>query len=310
MSDTLLPVDRLLRPYNVLLAVLWLAALPLAPYAGWIAGAHVAAAGLPWLLTRAGNRLTPFGRVAREAYPLIWLLGFWTELGYLLPLLHPVMRDAAITGLDLAVFGRHWSSDWMERMPERWVSEGMYFAYFIYLPLVFLPPLFFGIAGRTDAMRDITARLLLTYVGCYLVYLLFPVEGPRHLDLVVPPTVASGFFRGLSEAARSSGDSIGTAFPSSHAAGAVTIALACRRWCPRWLGWLLGLEAVGVVLSTVYTQNHYAIDAVAGTALALLLQTFVAPALGRHASGAGVASPVPILPRFAPAFAASARGVR
>jgi len=41
------------------------------------------------------------------------------------------------------------------------------------------------------------------------------------------------------------------------------------------------LEAAGVVVATVYTQNHYAIDVLAGIVWAVLLQLTVVPALER-----------------------------
>jgi membrane-associated phospholipid phosphatase len=48
---------------------------------------------------------------------------------------------------------------------------------------------------------------------------------------------------------------------------------------------MLGVS-VGVAASTVYTQNHYFLDAVAGAALALLLQYALVPALlGRAGTG-------------------------
>jgi membrane-associated phospholipid phosphatase len=41
------------------------------------------------------------------------------------------------------------------------------------------------------------------------------------------------------------------------------------------------LAAVGVALSTFYTQHHFAIDSLGGIILALWLQLLVAPALIR-----------------------------
>jgi hypothetical protein len=40
---------------------------------------------------------------------------------------------------------------------------------------------------------------------------------------------------------------------------------------------LLWAEALGVLLSTVYTQNHYPVDAFAGLGLGLGLQLLVRP---------------------------------
>ncbi len=293
------PVDRLLAAYNLLLAALWVPAAPaLLP---WPTMAHLAAACLPSLLDRDWGRGDAVARALREAYPLFLLLGFWSELGSLLPLLHRFTNDDLIAGLDLAIFGTHLNATWATRMPQPWLSELMHFAYFIYLPLIFLPPVAMGVRSRVDAMRDMVFRLLVTYIGCYLVYLAFPVLGPREALPAALLPVYDGFFHGLTEAARNAGDSLGTAFPSSHAAGAVTVAYIGLRWCGRWVAGALTLQAAVVVLATVYTGNHYALDAAAGAVYALVLQGVVAPTLLRRLQPTSLA-PVPLLPRFTTSF--------
>ena len=81
--------------------------------------------------------------------------------------------------------------------------------------------------------------------------------------------------------ARAAGDSLGTAFPSSHVAGVVTAAIIAWKWLPRPVAWLLIVESIGVMVATVYTQNHYAIDAVAGLVWAVVLQVMLLPLLDR-----------------------------
>jgi len=307
-----LPVDRLVAGYNLLLAAVWGVLLPRAPYAPWIFAAHLAAVGLPWLLDRTGDRLSPAGRALREVYPLLLILGYWSELGFIRELLHARAFDATIAALDLSVFGVHWNSVWMPRMPERWLSETMHFVYFAYYPLIFVPPIVMGILGRTAARRDMVFRLLLTYIGCYLVYICFPVDGPSHTMVRYVGALNQGFFYHLVHVAVHAGDSTGTAFPSSHVAGAVTIAFLAVRWLPRSVATLLVLEAVGVVCATVYTQNHFAIDSLAGIVLALALQIVVAPALRRalEPSVEPRHATVPLLQSFdpAPVFARASTG--
>lgn len=306
------PVDRLVGGYNLLLALVWGVVLPRAPYAPWIFAAHLVAVSLPWLIDRAGDRLSPAGRAVREAYPLLLILGYWSELGFIRELLHARAFDAPIAALDLAVFGAHWNSVWMPRMPERWFSEAMHLIYFAYYPLIFVPPVVMGLMGRTAALRDMTFRLLVTYIGCYLIYLFFPVDGPSHTMARYAGALTDGFFYRLTHGAVHAGDSRGTAFPSSHVAGAVTIAWLAVRWLRPSVAALLVLEAAGVVCATVYTQNHFAIDSLAGVVLALGLQSAVAPALERALAHAPrpARRPVPILPSFdpAPLFARATTG--
>lgn len=228
------------------------------------------------------------------------ILGYWSELGFIRDLLHASANDGPIAALDLAVFGVHLNTVWMPRMPELWLSEVMHFAYFAYYPLIFVPPVVMALLGRTPALRDMTYRLLVTYIGCYVIYIVFPVDGPSHTMARYVGALNDGFFYRLTHGAVHAGDSMGTAFPSSHVAGAVTIAYLGVRWLRPAVAALLVAEAAGVVVATVYTQNHFAIDSLAGIVWALGLQFAVAPALQAALGPAAERRPVPILPSFDP----------
>ena len=299
LSAGIRPVDRLVAAYNAFQAVLWAALLPRAEFAAAILAAHAAAVALPWLWSRAtapGRAL----RVLREIYPLLWLAAFWVELDVLRGLTGLLSNDAAILRLDAALFGRHLHAEWMPWMPQLWLSEAMHFAYYAYYPLIALPPLYALCAGRSAALRDITFRLMVTYVACYFWYIAFPVDGPWRTRDVYAGALSEGFFYGLVRDALEMGASRGAAFPSSHVAGAFTIALLGWRWFSRPVAVLLTLEALGVVLSTIYTQNHYAIDSLAGIAYGLLIQLAAVPVLERALGARPARRPVPVLPRPAP----------
>ena len=272
------PVDRFIAGYNVLLAIVWGTLVGRADFAASIALAHVVGATLPFLLARSTGRLGSVTDTLGQIYPLLWMLAFWTELGFLRPF-HGPAHDGWVTALDLAVFRVHLNAVWMPRMPWLWLSETMHFSYFVYYALIFLPPLVLLIARRREALEDVTLRLLVTYLGCYTLYLLFPVDGPGHTMIHYQGAPNTGLFYHLVHQAGDFGDSVGTAFPSSHVAGAVTIAWAGWRWFSRPVRWLLTLEAVGVVVATVYTQNHYAIDVTTGLVWTVVLQALVVPAL-------------------------------
>lgn len=300
------PVDRLVAVFNGIFALLWLGVTPSAGYGLAMAAVHgTAALALPWLLARLDRRPSRSVRVLREIYPLAWIGAYWTELDYLIDLLHTGTLDAAARQLDLAIFGVHLNEIWMPAMPQVWLSEVMHFAYFLYYPLIFVPPLAMLVMGRGPALRDMVLRLMVTYLGCYLLYLLFPVYGPHFLSVRHAGPLTDGFFYQLVELAHAAGDSRGTALPSSHVAGATTIAVLGWRWLGSTAARVLTVQAVAVALATVYTQNHYAVDAVAGVVWALLLQASV-PALVRVLTPSRGRDPVPVLPVPAP----DSKGVR
>lgn len=266
VSAPIRPADRLLAGYNVALAAVWAALVGGASYAPWICAAHAAAATLPWLLERAGNTASPALRGLREVYPLLLLLGFWSELGLVRELLHAAAHDEIIRAADVALFGVHVHEVWMPAMPAVWFSEVMHLVYFVYDPLILVLPIAAGLRGRRAAQRDMTFRLLVTYLGCYVLYLAFPVDGPSNTMTRYAGDLTGGFYYRLVQGVIGVGDSLGTAFPSSHVAGATTIAVFAWRWYRPAAAALLTVEAAGVFVATVYTQNHYAIDAVAGLA--------------------------------------------
>ena len=68
---------------------------------------------------------------------------------------------------------------------------------------------------------------------------------------------------------------------------------------------LLTLEALGVVVSTVYTQNHYGIDSLAGIVWALAIQLGVVPALVYFLGAARAGRLAPASPDLSPAFRTS-----
>lgn len=289
--------DRLLALYNAWLAVVWMGLLSRASYAQWILAAHAAAAALPWAWSRAREPRSAAGRALRELYPLLWLGAFWSELHFLRVLRHATAHDAPIAALDRALFGTHLHEIWMPAMPQVALSELMHLLYFGYYPLIALPPLALALAGRWGALRDTTLRLMVAYLGCYLAYIAFPVDGPHWGDGLYAGPHTQGLVYGWVRAAQDAGDSMGTAFPSSHVVGAVTIAVIGWRSFSRGVAILFTAEAVGVALATVYTQNHFAIDAAAGIVVAIALQWAAVPALERALGGARVSALVPVLPR-------------
>jgi membrane-associated phospholipid phosphatase len=118
-----------------------------------------------------------------------------------------------------------------------------------------------------------------TYLACFLVYLLMPVLGPREVTAAAGggTTVAGGVFGSAINAFFAAGDSLGTAFPSSHCAASVAAAVLVGRHFDRTTGRLALTWAGFIVISTIYTNNHYAVDALAGVTLGFLVQTIAGP---------------------------------
>lgn len=282
----ILLVDWVVAGYNLVFGIIWVSQIGKVWFATLLAAAHVAGLALPWLFSKAPKELTPALRTLRDIYPLLFLAVFWPELDVLRPVLALESADPIVAALDVFVFRVHLHDIWLPKMSAVWFSEVMYFAYEGYYPLVFVPPLVLLFQRRNSALRDATLRLVLVYLVCFLTYAVFPVDGPHFLHAPFQGPHTSGFFYGVNQALQASGDSLGCSFPSSHVAAAVSSAFIGWLYFPRWIAILMTVEAAGVALATVYTQNHYAIDSLAGLVLALAVQLWIVPRLYRK-FGAG-----------------------
>jgi membrane-associated phospholipid phosphatase len=130
--------------------------------------------------------------------------------------------------------------------------------------------------------------LALSMLSCYLVFVLWPVQGPRYL--AAPQGAPEGPVRSLVLAILEGGSSRGAAFPSSHVAVAVTQTLLLLRYRRR-LGIVLAGLTLLLALGAVYGGFHYAVDALAGAAVG---------AVAWFASGLIQRPPEEVAPGFAP----------
>lgn len=280
----LLPVDRLAAVCNAIMVIAWLPWSRQVPWAAWYAATHAAATLLPLLLLRCPASVHPVVRIVREGYPLAWLALVWGELGVRSGLLD-IRFDRQLAAWDLALFGRHLSAAWLPAMPAAWFSETMHGAYALYYAMLVGVPLLLLARRSLDVTRELVLALVATYGACFLIYAFFPAEGPLHV-MPVFDGVHRGWWWQLTGAIRHAGDSLGTAFPSSHTAGAVALAWVGAARAPRWAGHLLILAALAVALATVYTQNHLVVDTLAGAGIALVASGMLVPWL--RGGGGGV----------------------
>src|SRR3989449_6745914 len=152
-------------------------------------------------------------------------------------------------------------------MPNPLLSWLLHACYLAYYAILCASPLGLWFRGRRDAARRTILAVMVTFYVCYVVFLFFPVAGPRYtFDLAHNAATSVGPAR-WAQWLLDRGDSWGAAFPSSHVAAAMVAALcALRYWRP--LGLTLMPLTIGLVLSGVYGQFHYAVDAVAGLVVA------------------------------------------
>jgi membrane-associated phospholipid phosphatase len=266
-------------------AVVWFARRTPATCA-LLLGAH-ALVGILVILAPRARAAGPIGRTIGTWYPMLLLAAFYGEVG-VLNLAAGYHYDALIQRLEVAVFGSQVSYEWVRAMPNvvlSWVLHTCYLAYYVILVAA---PLGLWLRGRRDAARFTIFALATTCYCCYVVFLFFPVAGPRYAFAAASNAATEVWPARAARWVLDFGDSWGAAFPSSHVAGAaVATVCALRFWRP--LGLALLPWSIGLVFGVVYGQFHYAVDAVGGLAMAAAVVTSLglvrvrAPATARPA---------------------------
>lgn len=288
---------------RVLIAYLAVTA-PLLPLGG-VSGGRLLVL-LIHLATLAALATSPrwaLGRVARLVAawaPLVIVPLLYAELPLLMEGLPGPVRyhDALIAGLEGRIFGGQPAFGWAGAWPSPALSELLHACYLSYYPFIYLPPLLLylgvgarekGARGDSGAFRETVLAVVLAFLSCFLVFVVFPVQGPRYLG--VPEGVPGGPVRDLVLAVLQSGSSRGAAFPSSHVSVAVAQALMAARHQPRAARWAVPL-ATGLALGAVYGGFHYAVDAVAGGGMGAFAASAAGPLRRRlEAAGPGLTSP-------------------
>ncbi len=259
------------------------AAAALAGGALQVALAFAVLAGTTAFLARAGP---PHGAAAlvRDFFPVAVVLVTYMLLEPAIEGVNPRRWDAVFAGLDdryLAGLVRAWRGA-LGRAS--WLTDASYVAYVSYYAFPIVAASLVRARGQGPFERAVFL-VLLSFYASFAGYFLFPTAGPRvspqdEVRLLGGGAVSDAVRAFLRTAERTRLD----AFPSGHTAVALASAAACARAFPR-LAAPFAVWAGAVVFSTVYVHVHYAVDVVAGAALAALATAF-AGRLARAVGGA------------------------
>jgi membrane-associated phospholipid phosphatase len=266
--DLIRPAERLLLGYLGITVVVGAMRLPQQPAIAWVLVAHGLCALLVLLAARPG--LGAVGRSIRELYPLLILGALYPAIDVLNNFGGVSTHDSTVRGWEHLLFGQDLSRTWWQSAPSVFWSTVLHGAYFAYYPIILGPLLYFVARGRLDAARRTTLWVLTTFLVCYLAFLVYPVAGPYYEF----PRPAGWFIANaparLVYATLAAGSAYGAAFPSSHVAATLVATAAAFRGS-RALGALLVVPAALLTIGVVYCQMHYAVDAMAGTVLAVVV---------------------------------------
>jgi hypothetical protein len=238
----------------------------------WLLGAHALVVTLVLLAPRA-RTAGAVGRFLGDWYPMLLLPALYGEIG-ILTLSAGFQNDLLIQRLETWVFGSQISYRWIRESPDLLLSWVLHSCYLAYYAILYAAPLALWIGGRRDASRHTIFAVMATFYLCYIVFLFFPVAGPRYAFDVARNAASDVWPARFAAWLLDRGDSWGAAFPSSHvAASVVATGMALRYW--RTVGWILLPFTFGLTLAVVYGQFHYAVDSLSGLLVAALILGFM-----------------------------------
>ena len=199
---------------------------------------------------------------ARAWYPLVIPLIAFLEAALLHDIFVGEWRDRYIIAFEARLFAQP-PTVWLGHRSSVVFSELLQIGYLSYF--LFLPAVAAILYMRSDPRPffNLMAAVMLGYVSCYVLFLIFPTEGPahtlRHLHTVPLP---DGPFRFAVLFIQRAGTH-GNAFPSAHVVGAVVPVIFAWRFVPQLAPWLTALLLL-MCVGAVHDRYHSASDMAGG----------------------------------------------
>jgi membrane-associated phospholipid phosphatase len=232
---------------------------------------YLCVAGIAALITRyidpSRSRVLLFVRLL---YPLALFTSFYRITGGTMFLIYDRFFDAHIVAFETGLFGME-PTLYIDRylLHPFWneLFSACYFSYYLMIP-GFLLPIFF--LNKTRVIKESLTAICLTFFMSFLIFFLYPIEGPRwHLAGQYTHSIDGPFFRHLVTTVINNAAVRGGCMPSSHVGvGLVILTYAFRM--SRKLGWILLPLNIGLAIGTFWGRFHYVSDVVVGAAIAFL----------------------------------------
>lgn len=265
------PFDRMILGYCLLMfALVVIFGHPISAYIFQLV-IYVASAVFTILIVRLTDERT--GRLhalLRLLYPLLLLPLFYRATGGTIFLFFDRFFDSRLVAFEASIFGGDPSLYIDSHLLNPLLNELFslcYFSFYLMLP-VFLVWLYvrrdYGIIIRS------LAAVCITFFASYLLFSLYPIEGPRwyfagaYRNAIIGPV-----FRPMVDLVMANGAVRGGCMPSSHVAVALVILIYSLR-VKRSVGWVLVPLNAGLAIGTVWGRFHYVSDVVVGAAIALI----------------------------------------
>jgi membrane-associated phospholipid phosphatase len=222
-------------------------------------------AGAAWLWPRARAVAA-----TRDVLPFLACVLIYTNLHDTIGFVNPHDVHDSLVRIDAALFGAQ-PSIWAERFVSRELTEVMSFFYASFVWIAPSTSLLLLVLGRRREFRAATLGVVLCFYLGYALYVAFPAAPPRLVLALEYQRDLAGYPNRLFQMTRYAFELLPVdsraAFPSLHAAVSLLAAHYAWRFLRPWF-WVLAPCVLGLWVSTIYLRHHYAVDLLAGWALA------------------------------------------
>ena len=220
------------------------------------------------LLVAALDKKSSFARFLHDCYPVLMFIFCFEEIARYSLSIVPHWQDSWLIHLERTWFGRS-PNLWMSSFASPFWSEVMDIGYFSYYAM------FMIVGGKLytwknkQAFYELTLSTAFTYFLAYLIYLLFPTEGPHHTMAALDKVPHGAMFNSMVRLIQHHAGVHGNAFPSGHVASAFVSTFFAWRYLPR-LGLVLTPFFILICISSIYDNYHYLSDVIGGMVIAVL----------------------------------------
>lgn len=219
----------------------------------------------------------PLARWLRYFYPMMFLGPFyqWSQ-----PVSHMFFTqsfDPWLAAADRALFGFDVARDLVYRWGEQAaLTEWFNFSYLSYYWVTLYLPFYLYFTGRLREFFYVVFISGLVVFFCFFIHAFFPALGPIYYDRSITGFLSGGPVSSAAAWFMARADVPGSAMPSAHIAGTVAVWFLAWRFA-RPAFWLTIPVVAGLCIATVYCRFHYAVDGIAGVAVAAAGVSVVGP---------------------------------
>ena len=198
-------------------------------------------------------------------YPIAMNLLFWS-MGPVVAAFHPGKEDGLLQEIDRALVGASPCTR-LHPVEHPLLSDVFSLCYMLFFPYLTIA-LFSYYLGDLEKAKRFFAGLFTIYGIGFFGYTMLPAVGP-YATMAFQAPIAGGFLTELNARLVAKGTTGVDVFPSLHCAiTCYLLAFDARHARARF--WTFLVPGVALCLSTTYLRYHYAIDVLAGFALAAL----------------------------------------